>query len=319
MAVDREPCHRCGLPPAPRHPCGPRSGRAQFTLAPVDTRRAVARRRAIRPPAANGVVSRPRSVSSHSGRPGPGWRASSIAHEVDRDHLRVARRGRVVAVVAPVFRAERVGGALSVRRYQALARRRCGERNAGMSEAPAGTYGWTMISDDTLDLRPFQPPARPDEAWDALVEAGLLRLPPSVPRSWIMMDGHTYVLEVRRGAEYRASRIEHTSPPETAAPPDGQGRTATGGEPTAVYCRPTDAVRRWARVSKHPPATRRGLLAHAPTARSVVSPRPTRGRRRRPARRQRGPGYAQPSCCRLIPSFQIFVMWRMRSPSNCMT
>jgi hypothetical protein len=105
----------------------------------------------------------------------------------------------------------------SVRRYQALARRRCGERDAGMSEAPAGTYGWTMISDDTLDLRPLQPPARPDETWDALVEAGLLRLPPSVPRPWIMMDGHTYVLEVRRGTEYRASRIEHTTPPATAA------------------------------------------------------------------------------------------------------
>jgi hypothetical protein len=105
----------------------------------------------------------------------------------------------------------------SVRRYQALARRRCGERNAGQSEAPPGTYGWTVISDDTLDLRGLESPARLDETWDALVDAGLFRLPPSVPRSWVMMDGHTYVLEVRRGAEYRASVIEHTSPPETAA------------------------------------------------------------------------------------------------------
>ena len=29
--------------------------------------------------------------------------------------------------------------------------------------------------------------------------------------------------------------------------------------------------------------------------------------------------YIQPSCCRLIPSFQIFVKWRILSPSNCMT
>jgi len=28
--------------------------------------------------------------------------------------------------------------------------------------------------------------------------------------------------------------------------------------------------------------------------------------------------YIQPNCFRLIPSFQIFVMWRIRSPSNCM-
>ena len=29
--------------------------------------------------------------------------------------------------------------------------------------------------------------------------------------------------------------------------------------------------------------------------------------------------YIQPSCFRLIPSFQILVMWRIRSPSNSIT
>jgi hypothetical protein len=29
--------------------------------------------------------------------------------------------------------------------------------------------------------------------------------------------------------------------------------------------------------------------------------------------------YAQPSCCRVIVSFQIFVMWRILSPSKSMT
>ena len=29
--------------------------------------------------------------------------------------------------------------------------------------------------------------------------------------------------------------------------------------------------------------------------------------------------YAQPSCLRVMPEFQIFVMWRIRSPSNSIT
>jgi hypothetical protein len=105
----------------------------------------------------------------------------------------------------------------SIRRYQALARRRCAERNAGEADAPPGTYGWTVVSDDTVGLRPLRLRGRPEATWTALVEAGVLRLPPSVRRAWTMLDGHTYVLEVRQGAEYRASVIEHTSPPETAA------------------------------------------------------------------------------------------------------
>ncbi len=34
---------------------------------------------------------------------------------------------------------------------------------------------------------------------------------------------------------------------------------------------------------------------------------------------QSNPAYIQPSCVRVTPSFQIFVMWRIRSPSNSMT
>ncbi len=34
---------------------------------------------------------------------------------------------------------------------------------------------------------------------------------------------------------------------------------------------------------------------------------------------QSNPAYIRPSCVRVTPSFQIFVMWRIRSPSNSMT
>ena len=48
--------------------------------------------------------------------------------------------------------------------------------------------------------------------WTDVVEAGALALPPEVERDWMMLDGHSYVVEVRVGNEYRASSIEHTEP-----------------------------------------------------------------------------------------------------------
>jgi hypothetical protein len=86
--------------------------------------------------------------------------------------------------------------------------------------AAAGAVAPLVSIESARHAQPFllipQEAPPPDETWDALVDARLFRLPPAVPRSWVMMDGRTYVLEVRRGAEYRASVIEHTSPPETA-------------------------------------------------------------------------------------------------------
>ena len=46
---------------------------------------------------------------------------------------------------------------------------------------------------------------------------GLFTLPTKVPRTWMMLDGHTYVLEVRRGQVYRASEIEDLEKPEVPA------------------------------------------------------------------------------------------------------
>lgn len=105
----------------------------------------------------------------------------------------------------------------SVARYRRLARARCGERDAGRAGAPPGTYGWIDIADDTVGLAPVTSGAPLASLWAEAVRAGVAELSPRVPRTWMMLDGHTYVVELRRGDEYRASVIEHTTPPETAA------------------------------------------------------------------------------------------------------
>jgi hypothetical protein len=48
--------------------------------------------------------------------------------------------------------------------------------------------------------------------WQEVKREGLLELPPRVARAWMMTDGLTYVVEVRRGDDYRASEIEYTKP-----------------------------------------------------------------------------------------------------------
>jgi hypothetical protein len=57
-----------------------------------------------------------------------------------------------------------------------------------------------------------------DSAWKKAIAAGLLTLPARVERSWHMLDGFTYVLEIRQGNLYRAVEIEHLDRPE--APTD---------------------------------------------------------------------------------------------------
>ena len=50
------------------------------------------------------------------------------------------------------------------------------------------------------------------DLWAGAVDDGVLELPPSVEREWVMLDGHTYVVEVREGDSYRTSVIAHTEP-----------------------------------------------------------------------------------------------------------
>ena len=78
--------------------------------------------------------------------------------------------------------------------------------------------GALIFNADTLAITALEAESRTIErAWDSAVREGLLTLPPMVSRTWRMMDGFSYVIEVRRGAEYRASSIEHVDKPEAPA------------------------------------------------------------------------------------------------------
>ncbi|HEU4557959.1 MAG TPA: hypothetical protein VFS20_08925 [Longimicrobium sp.] len=99
------------------------------------------------------------------------------------------------------------------RRYEDLARQQCGTVKPGALAVGA------VITVDSIALAPLPPGTDFAAAWDAAVGAGLLNLPPKVqrPRWWIILHGTHYMVELRRGDEYRASVIEHVPEPETDA------------------------------------------------------------------------------------------------------
>jgi hypothetical protein len=70
---------------------------------------------------------------------------------------------------------------------------------------------------DTLILPARSSIYHPEQVWPTLVATGLLTLPTHVSRTWMMLDGLTYVAEVRLGRHYRASAIEHLEKPEVTA------------------------------------------------------------------------------------------------------
>ena len=95
--------------------------------------------------------------------------------------------------------------------FRERARRECGrERKDSLSSG-------AIFSVDTLETREIRDPRALARAWENAVKAGLLTLPPEVKRSWVMLDGFGYVVEVRRGQQYRASVIEHVQKPEVEA------------------------------------------------------------------------------------------------------
>jgi hypothetical protein len=53
--------------------------------------------------------------------------------------------------------------------------------------------------------------------WKDALSAGAFQLPARVERSRTMLDGFAYVIEVRRGDEYRAAEIEDVDKPEVEA------------------------------------------------------------------------------------------------------
>jgi hypothetical protein len=93
--------------------------------------------------------------------------------------------------------------------YRREARKTCGDRRSDTLSAAA------MFRADTVGLYPL-PSADYEAYWQELKQNGLAQLPPEVHRGWMMLDGHTYVVEVRRGNDYRASVIEHTKPESRA-------------------------------------------------------------------------------------------------------
>jgi hypothetical protein len=98
------------------------------------------------------------------------------------------------------------------KRYLEHARRNCAQRTPPDSLPEA-----VPVTIDTLDATPVSPRADVADVWKELVDAGIATLPTSVHRSQVMTDGHTYVVQLRMGQEYRVSRIEQWHVVETPA------------------------------------------------------------------------------------------------------
>jgi hypothetical protein len=199
-------------------------------LIAVPARAAIAQARVVSEPSEPSLLSLTR-----------GWsRASSLGDlreaKTGADHLElrvwagydtsttqaiVVRRtgGRWSAFAARVLRCEMqiplaVGDTASSRTMQSFvaeARRHCG---TPVANAGAGVR---IITADTVMVAQL---ALPDsviqQTWNAALQAAAFELPGRV-RHTVSGDGLTYVVEVRRGSEYRASEIERVDPPETEA------------------------------------------------------------------------------------------------------
>ena len=97
-------------------------------------------------------------------------------------------------------------------RYVADARRQCG---ASVTDIGPGAQ---IITTDSLVVdRLDVPDSTIESAWTAAVRAGVFELPGRVERNRVIDDPFMYVVEVRRGGDYRASAIEHVEPAETGA------------------------------------------------------------------------------------------------------
>jgi len=96
--------------------------------------------------------------------------------------------------------------------YVAEARRHCG---TSLRDVGAGVQ--IITAETLLVARLTVPDSAIEHAWTAAVRAGVLELPGRVERNHVMDDGFMYVVEIRRGDDYRASVIEHVEPPATEA------------------------------------------------------------------------------------------------------
>lgn len=100
----------------------------------------------------------------------------------------------------------------TMQRLVAETRRRCG---VSATDVGAGTQ--VIATDSLIVERLSVSDSLIERAWIASEQAGATRLPPSVKRNSIADDNFNYVIELRRGNDYRASAIEHTQAPENDA------------------------------------------------------------------------------------------------------
>lgn len=102
--------------------------------------------------------------------------------------------------------------AATMRQYVAEARRNCG---TSVVDVSAGSQ---IIAADTLVVQPLDlQESDIDAAWKDVLSAGALELPGRIKRARTIDDGLTYLIELRRGNEYRAAEIEHLERPEVKA------------------------------------------------------------------------------------------------------
>jgi hypothetical protein len=128
--------------------------------------------------------------------------------------------GHWSASLARVIRCEmqiptRVGdtaSAMTMKQLVAQTRRNCGQ---SVIDVGAGSR---IIAADTLVVERIDA-SEPDieAAWKEAERAGVLQLPARVKRTQLLDEGITYLIELRRGDEYRASEIEHRERPEVEA------------------------------------------------------------------------------------------------------
>lgn len=120
-------------------------------------------------------------------------------------------RVRRCAIQIPIAVGD-TASAATMRDFVREARRQCdtplGDVGAGMRIITADTLAVDVlaVADSVIN-----------DAWTAAVRAGVLQLPARVQHTATTSSDFTYVVELRRGAEYRASQIEHMERPETEA------------------------------------------------------------------------------------------------------
>lgn len=115
------------------------------------------------------------------------------------------------SIQIPISAAD-TASAPTVRGCMTEARRRCGTSQQDVSP------GTRIFTADTLMVEQTDASGSVVEsAWQGAVAAGLFQLPGRVTQTSTPSDGFSYVVEVRRGDDYRAAEIERVDRAETAA------------------------------------------------------------------------------------------------------